>query len=243
VGCILADESGDIWIGSFEGALARLSGDDWTIYNTDNSGLPSNSIKSLSFIDNKLWIATFHGGMAIFDGTDWTVYDKDNSALPSNNIYSFDVDLDNRVWIGTTAGAVLFDGTSFEVYDVSNSPLLFNYVYDLAVDKYGDKWFVTFQSGITLYNENGISVSVDENTVNHSESIIVYPNPAGDEISLENCNGNPVTQLDLYNLNGQKLLHFDGEVSRLDISKLPHGMYLIKVTTGTEQSTVKFVKK
>jgi ligand-binding sensor domain-containing protein len=151
--------------------------------------------------------------------------------------------LDNRVWIGTTAGAVLFDGTSFEVYDVSNSPLLFNYVTDLAVDKYGDKWFVTYQSGITLYNENGISVSVDENVINNNGNVMVYPNPAGDKIFLENCNGTPVTQLDIYNLNGQKLLHFDGETSGLDISKLPGGIYFIKMNTGAEQSIVKFVKK
>jgi hypothetical protein len=59
IGALSIDSSDGLWIGTI-GGLAYLSdGGDWTVYNTDNSGLPSNSISALS-IDSSggLWIGT-----------------------------------------------------------------------------------------------------------------------------------------------------------------------------------------
>ena len=57
-------------------------------YNTSNSGLPNNSICSISIdsVGNK-WIGTFGGGLIKFDNTIWTVYNTSNAGLPITMSY------------------------------------------------------------------------------------------------------------------------------------------------------------
>ena len=53
------DGSGNKWIGTDGGGLAKYDGTNWTVYNTSNSGLPDNRVHSIA-IDgsgNK-WIGT-----------------------------------------------------------------------------------------------------------------------------------------------------------------------------------------
>jgi len=68
------DASGNKWIGTNGGGLAKFDSTTWTVYNTSNSGLPNNSVTSIA-IDgsgNK-WIGTNGHGLAKFDGASWTV--------------------------------------------------------------------------------------------------------------------------------------------------------------------------
>jgi ligand-binding sensor domain-containing protein len=59
---------------------------EWIIYNTSNSGLPSDYVNAIA-IDRQgnKWIATSDGWIAKFDGVNWTVY---NSGLPSNYVWA-----------------------------------------------------------------------------------------------------------------------------------------------------------
>ena len=85
VTCLAIDGSGNKWIGTWNGGLAKFDGTNWTVYNTSNSGLPDNAVCCIA-IDgsgNK-WIGTYDGGLAKFDGTNWTVYNTSNSGLPDN---------------------------------------------------------------------------------------------------------------------------------------------------------------
>ena len=61
---------------------------EWIVYNTDNSGLPSNDLTSALAIDKQgnKWIGTRRAGLAKFDGENWTVYDTINSGIPDNQI-------------------------------------------------------------------------------------------------------------------------------------------------------------
>jgi hypothetical protein len=59
------------------------------VYNSDNSGLPCDFVRSIMLDNNQnIWIGTFGGGLAKFDGTDWTVYYTDNSGLPNGRVYT-----------------------------------------------------------------------------------------------------------------------------------------------------------
>ncbi len=60
---------------------------NWTVYTTDNSGLPSNySISALESDDSGgLWIGTHSSGLAYRSiSGKWTVYTTDNSGLSDN---------------------------------------------------------------------------------------------------------------------------------------------------------------
>ena len=77
------------------------------MYDSGNSGLPSNWVSSLAVdFQGNLWIGTGGlfgqgGGLAKFDGERWKVYDSGNSGLPSNWVSSLAVDFQGNLWIGT----------------------------------------------------------------------------------------------------------------------------------------------
>src|SRR6185436_1869911 len=80
----------ELWAGTSEG-LARRSCGTWTIYNTENAGLPSDQIRRL-FASRSggrplLWIGMSAGGMAVLNPGGWRELDYRNSGLPRYWIY------------------------------------------------------------------------------------------------------------------------------------------------------------
>jgi ligand-binding sensor domain-containing protein len=114
---------------------------NWTVYNTSNSGLPSNSVFSIAIDENSnKWIGTYLGGMAKYDGSNWTVYDTSNSDLPDNHVSCIAIDDNDKKWIGTSGGMVTFDDNNWTIYDESNSGFLDNGVSCIAIDTNGIIW-------------------------------------------------------------------------------------------------------
>ncbi|MFP9113057.1 choice-of-anchor L domain-containing protein [Flavobacterium sp. RHBU_3] len=70
-----------------------------------------------------------------------------------------------------------------------------------------------------------------------------YPNPATDAITL--TNGTTITQVELYNLLGQKQLsqQTDATTVTLPVTALAKGVYLLKVYSGSESQAVRFIKE
>ena len=92
-------------IGSAVAASSQTQ--EWTVYNTSNSGLPNDSIYALAIDEqgNK-WIGTRGGGLAKFDGETWTVYNTSNSGLPFDGVYALAIDAQANLWIATTGGGL-----------------------------------------------------------------------------------------------------------------------------------------
>ena len=102
----------------------HAQGPQWIVYNTGNSGLPSNGIASVSVqSDNTIWIGT--SALVKYDWNTWTVYDTSNSGLPYPAAYSIQFDKYNNIWLNTIfKGIAKFDGDqNWVVYDTNNSPL------------------------------------------------------------------------------------------------------------------------
>jgi len=127
---------------------------EWIVYNTDNSGLPHNSVYALAIDEQgNLWIGTYGGGVANFDGETWTVYDTANSGLPHNYVRSLAIDEQGNLWIGTEGGGLAnFDGETWTVYDTANSGLPSNYVKCLAFDAPGNLWIGTWAGGLANFD-------------------------------------------------------------------------------------------
>ncbi len=92
-----------IWVGSnpIGGGLAKFDGTNWTVYDTDNSGLPDNHVEVITIDNNgNKWIGTYYKGFAKFDGTNWTVYNINNSGLSNNNVRAIAIDNNDNKWIG-----------------------------------------------------------------------------------------------------------------------------------------------
>ena len=88
--------------------MVKFDGTTWTVYTKENSGLPSNNIKS-GTIDHqgRLWVGTT-AGVARFDGQTWTVYRSDNSEMPARKAYALVQDSYGNMWMGTEIGLVVY---------------------------------------------------------------------------------------------------------------------------------------
>jgi hypothetical protein len=154
---IAIDSNGDIWIcrgdwNNFNQDIAHFDGTNWTVYNNQNSGLPSNNVTCITIDNNgNKWIGT-GGGLARFDGTNWTVYNTQNSGLPSNGVTCITIDNNGNKWIGTGGGLARFDGTNWTVYNTQNSGLPDDYVRCIAIDNNGDKWIGTNWGGLARFD-------------------------------------------------------------------------------------------
>jgi PKD repeat protein/uncharacterized protein (DUF2141 family) len=114
--------------------------EQWTIYTPDNSGLPGDQIRALTFDNNADLVVATNLGIRKFDGTTWTSYDGNGTSLPSNNIQEVEVDPDGNIWVATSSGLGVYDGTTWTTYNESNSPLPENSIRSMALDSNGDAW-------------------------------------------------------------------------------------------------------
>ena len=147
---IVVDPQNVTWFGAGASGVARFDGTNWTLYNTSNSGLPENYVRSIGIDrDGSVWFGTgdcctYRNGVAHFDGSHWETYTPSNSGLPNYTVLSIAIDPNGVKWFATYAGGVVrFDGTTWAVYNTSNSPLPHNEVYAVAVDLDGAVWFGT----------------------------------------------------------------------------------------------------
>ena len=76
-----------------------------------------------------------------------------------------------------------------------------------------------------------------------TKQLTVYPNPAADFVSLETAGGIIPDAITILDLSGRTMISTRGTspVTRLDLSGIPGGMYLIRVTEGSEQYVHKLV--
>jgi hypothetical protein len=72
--------------------------------------------------------------------------------------------------------------------------------------------------------------------------LILNPNPAKNTLSLTSVNGILIQDVEIYNLQGQKVMEIRNASQNLDVSRLQAGTYLIKVFTNEGSSNAKFIK-
>ena len=97
------DGNGQPWFLSPAAGLVNDTdlGGPWENFNNLNSGLPSNALNCLQFMDNKLVIGSEVSGLIFKDGESWQYINTTNSDLPDDNIISVKVDDLQNIWVGT----------------------------------------------------------------------------------------------------------------------------------------------
>lgn len=158
LGDVYTAKNNVIWFTSNLG-LVKLDGGEYTVYNMENSLLPSNSVAAVEGDDfGNIWVALTRGsgtgrGGLIKIGVDgeWSLYNAENSNLPDDNF--FDIKIDGKVlWLVISGALLRFENGVFTTFDSNNSTLTKDsHVFSFLIDKNRFKWLGTMK-GLSLSN-------------------------------------------------------------------------------------------
>ncbi len=137
---------------------------------------------------------------------------------------------------GKDSTVTVFNNNPFQYYSFEFS----DSVTDVQIDP--NKWVLREVS----YDP---SVSVTNNRIRHFNDIVVFPNPAEQEVRLLfNTDANSAWQVEVDNILGEKVLEKSIKNTDLknsiyfDISSLQKGLYFITVTGAEDKLVRKFIK-
>ncbi len=153
---ITIDASGNKWIGTAGGGLGKFDGNNWTVFSTTNSQLPSNIVKAITIDShNNMWIGTT-GGLAKWDmDTSWIIYQQFSSALMSDNIECITDANNDTIWIGTVNGGFTrVVDTTLTTYTIQNFSSPDNTILDFVIGLDGSRWMGCAAHGISYFQYN-----------------------------------------------------------------------------------------
>ena len=103
-----SDLYGVYWLASASaGLIAYTGGTTWTIYNTGNSGIGSNSLTGLDYYNNNVYITSFGNGLSVKTGLTFSVFNTSNSQIVSDDLNCVTVDAAGVVWIGSSGSGLI----------------------------------------------------------------------------------------------------------------------------------------
>jgi hypothetical protein len=117
---------------------------------------------------------------------------------------------------------------------------------------------VNFYSVINAVNGNGkesgdavsakVTSTFSENTTAINESKLnliskIYPNPASNVLNIEGLSNTKDLTVGIYNIIGQQIMNPTLSQSSIDVSNLSAGIYVLRVSNGTQQEAITFTKQ
>ncbi|HXS37203.1 MAG TPA: LamG-like jellyroll fold domain-containing protein [Flavipsychrobacter sp.] len=186
---------------------------------TDKSASTITGFNDSPWISKNVWYKV----VVTYDSTYWRVYV-------------------NGVFLDSVAGAGSPIGNSTDsvsigmsIYDVINDPA-YPYNFKGFIDDIRLYNRVLSDSEITHYSPLAIN-----DPVSH-RAISVYPNPAYNEITIENSENNTVA---IYNSIGQKVYegYIANQIQKLDIKNFTNGVYIMQITNSAGyKESLRFIK-
>jgi len=92
--------------------------------------------------------------------------------------------------------------------------------------------------------EPGCQYSVSTETIEDNNSLLLFPNPASDFVTLKSSIY-PIKSIQIYDLTGIRLVYKESQgifEEQIDISKISNGTYIVKVDVGSQMHTYRLVK-
>ncbi|NQU33313.1 MAG: hypothetical protein HQ521_08770, partial [Bacteroidetes bacterium] len=181
ISSVALDNNDGLWVGSDNG-LYYFNGTKWVCYNTENSGLPSNSVRKICFdSSNNLWISTYANLVCFSSSGIWTTYNCETQTIDNFYIFTLIIDTDDNIWIGTrNNGLMVFENGVFEKVNYSK-PSMFpsNAINYIAYDN-EKVWISIGDKG--LYNFDGQyynSWDTLNSNLSYQEVLLISPDNEG----------------------------------------------------------------
>ncbi len=162
VSAIEFDKKNNLWIGTQDRGLIYHNSENWVIYNTSNSILPSERIQKIISHEDEIWVGTIAGIVRIINDS-WDLITKSNSPLSSDYIEDLAIDHNGVLWIATDDGLASFYTGSWNLFVPDNSEIPGRYITSIAVDDLNNKWIGTLNNGIAMFDGNAFTIYSENN--------------------------------------------------------------------------------
>ena len=157
---VLVDARNQLWIGTENAGLVRMSADRRQLHFYDRSSQPlmgTNTVWSLaSTPDGSIWFGTHEGGLYRLDSQDrlqrFLPEPNNPRSLPSSSVPYLATLPDGSLWIGTKHGVARWTGTDFERVGTDIIPSLL--INGLTTEPDGSLWISTM-AGATVRRPDG----------------------------------------------------------------------------------------
>lgn len=209
---------------SFE-AVTHDGGKTWT-EKTDFTGLVMGGFVTI-IPGTHTYVSTLPGGTPIYGssysrdgGKSWTLIDTGVDAHHSAVAFL-------NPLIGWTGRA--------ETDDADGGTYKWKYHFSFSDD--------VISTNNTIYNAADLSLSKAD--INNSKTPQLFPNPAKDNVTIQNLNPSAKTTLSLFNNSGKLIrkLITTGRTYNYNLQKLTAGNYYIKIESEKTFTTLSFVKQ
>lgn len=200
------------------------------VYYENDAGLPGVQISSQTVIP------TIISSRPFVDPSIGFQYETSLELTPF--IFEGDETNDTTYWIAVSMRTATGQGTVFWLFTegtgIEGEPMVrYNGTEDL--------WSVTDpeKEAIYLFSGDCSPLSVSDNTIG---GFSFFPNPSSDVLNLKSIDN--IENISIYNLLGQRVMvnKINATTSKLDISGLNIGTYIMKVTINGQIATYKVLK-
>ncbi len=149
-----------------------------TVFNTDNSGIPSDSVTYLVIDIAGNWWMIDRGGISRFDGTDAQTWTTVQIGLPVGTLVrEMKAAPDSSLYVVSDNGVAIFKNDTWSVLNTSTSGLPTNNIWDVAFGPDGKRYFATTGKGVVVQDgANWISYTTANtgiNTLNNVYAVAV----------------------------------------------------------------------
>ncbi len=144
---IAFDDNNKAWISTSNSGLVTFFNNEWEVFNTNNSIIPTNDINVVKSNQNDIWVGTEEGLLQITD-TSWIVHEQFTDIYISSIVFD-----DSIVWVGTNSdGIAKILNNTVQFFNQNNSGISSNGVFSMSLGLNGRLWIVPHSQGIDMYN-------------------------------------------------------------------------------------------
>jgi len=168
-------------------------------------------------------------------------------------IFSFDIStqnysmLHNFTWMdGTNPERSLMQASNGKLFGTTSSSVFSFDITDTTFTKLIDFYTIGCQGSscdILETRAHSIAENIPVVPVQNTDEFTTYPNPVTDNVTVLGKIITPKTQVELWNDQGKRILDYTMKGNTLNVSMLPSGFYILKVTAGNSVGVGKFMKQ
>ncbi|MBL7683147.1 MAG: T9SS type A sorting domain-containing protein [Flavipsychrobacter sp.] len=184
---------------------------------------------------------------------DWKILSHNIPTTGSNTWYVNFGLCDNKLCYDNSILSGAVTQTTFDIPAAGNMPFYISYTNAIASATTFGPYYVSVElsqgsnKDTATFIMNKWTTGISNTATKNADNIVVYPNPAGDDVNVVFTGMNEVKTIGIYNLIGKMVSVYkvSGTSANMNVANVPSGIYLIRLmdNQGHVVATRKFNKQ